>query len=372
MCGGRRGMTEMRTPSFVISVEDFDRTLLPEDARDPKTDQFRTAVRSFFETEYRKLGGKTNVAIEEDEIQVSWEPERMLPEYVDQGIALLEKGKYEAGISVLRALLRFEPADPVILYNLGMAESDTGQLQEAERHLRQLLDRVPEHVNGLVALGVALNRQGRDTEAIEVLENAVALDPKNPYAQRNLGGCLLSSNKYERAERHLSRAAALQSRDARAWLGLGQAREAMDKTGHADEAYKRVIQLDPSGDAAEMARKARSRIAREEYQAKSQDAIRMDTVMYCLAAVERFESMDEDAVRQVTLEIALLGRSGLDVNNSEKTYTLSSLPGTYSGLELVCMMYVGFRALGLERDIGFDLSREYEAAQELQKSRKQR
>ena len=34
----------------------------------------------------------------------------------------------------------------------------------------------------------------------------------------------------------------------------------------------------------------------------------------------------------------------------------------YSGPQLVCCMYVGFKIVTPEHDIGFDLSKEYEAA----------
>ncbi|MFC2106438.1 hypothetical protein ACFLS0_06790, partial [Candidatus Bipolaricaulota bacterium] len=151
--------------------------------------------------------------------------------------------------------------------------------------------------------------------------------------------------------------------------GLAQAREARGKISEADEAYIKVVELDGSGDVGEMARQARSRIAREEYEKRAEGGVRMDAVMYCLAALERFQPVSEDEVRNVTLEIALLGRSGLDVNDPSKQYNLSSLPDQYSGLQLVCMMYVGFKVLGIEQDAGFDLSGEYDAALKLHQNK---
>jgi len=68
-------------------------------------------------------------------------------------------------------------------------------------------------------------------------------------------------------------------------------------------------------------------------------------------------------VRKVTFEVAVLGRSGLDVNDPEKRHTLQSIPGqSFSGLRLVSTMYVGFKRIDPAMDVGFDLSKEYEAA----------
>lgn len=359
----------MDVPSFVIAVEDFDLSLLPADARETRSDSFRDAVQVFFEQEYADLGGRINVVIDQELIRVSWEPNRMLPEYVDIAVERLRRKDYEAGTSILRSLLQYAPDDEDVLYNLGMAESDMGQLEQAEKHLARLVELAPEHVNGLVALGVALKRRQKSTEAIDVLSRAAKMDPQNAYARRNLGACLLSVSEPAKAERHLREAVRLSGKDPQAWFGLAQAREALGERSAADEAYKEVIDLDASGDVGEMARKARSRIAQEEYKGRVEGGLRMDAVMYCLAALETFHAMPEEGVRRVAFEIAVLGRSGLDVNDSAKQYDLSSLPGPYSGLQLVCMMHVGFRILGIEQDLGFDLSDEYEAARKLHKSK---
>lgn len=70
-------------------------------------------------------------------------------------------------------------------------------------------------------------------------------------------------------------------------------------------------------------------------------------------------------------EIALLGRGGLDVNDSTPTYTLTSMEGSFSGLQLVCYMYVGFKRIEPGLDAGFELSREYEKARALRTMRGQ-
>ena len=87
--------------------------------------------------------------------------------------------------------------------------------------------------------------------------------------------------------------------------------------------------------------------------------------MYCLAAMDKF-AKDGPGVRQsVTFEIAMLGRNGLDINDPTQKYTLKSMPGKFSGLQLVSYMYVGMRQLAPEMNPGIDLSKEYAAAMQM-------
>ena len=68
-------------------------------------------------------------------------------------------------------------------------------------------------------------------------------------------------------------------------------------------------------------------------------------------------------VQSVGFEIAMLGTQGLDVNSPERKHNLENLPGEFTGLHLVCLMYVAFKQIAPEQDIGFDLASEYAVAQ---------
>jgi len=58
-----------------------------------------------------------------------------------------------------------------------------------------------------------------------------------------------------------------------------------------------------------------------------------------------------------------------ELNDPARRYTLKSLPGEHSGLQLVCIMYAGMKSIAADVDAGFDLAAEYEAAMSLFKAR---
>ena len=68
-------------------------------------------------------------------------------------------------------------------------------------------------------------------------------------------------------------------------------------------------------------------------------------------------------VQPITYEIAVMGQRGLSTSDPASQYRLKSLTGDYSGLHLVCMMYVGFKMVAPEHDIEFAPSKESNAAE---------
>lgn len=86
-------------------------------------------------------------------------------------------------------------------------------------------------------------------------------------------------------------------------------------------------------------------------------------VMYCLSALQRFDKLTRDEIRQIVTEIAVLGQSGLDYADSTQKYTLRTVPGEqFSGLQMMCLMYVGFKDINPTVDPGMDLQEPYETA----------
>lgn len=360
-------MADGQTSSFTISVNDFDKSLLPPNARQPGTDEFRSAVTKLLQDEYSAFGGWARIVVNDDFIQVSWRPGDKDP--LALALDNFRRGDYPSGIAMLRSLLRQARDDSELLYNLGIALSDVGDLIEAEQMLAKVVVAEPTNVNAIVGLGVAQQRQKRTHQAIETLKHAVEVDEGNPWAHRNLGACLLTIGEKESGRHHLLRSTELNPDDQQAWFGLGQAHETVNDQESADECYSKVINLDPNSPVAELAKQRRSQIGQAEMRRRVGGGLRPDAVMYCLAALEKFAAMRPDQLQQCGFEIAMRGQSGFDFNDSTQKYEFRSLPGKFSGLQALSYMFVAFKYLAPGQDIGFDLSEEYAAAKAMFKGK---
>ncbi len=66
--------------------------------------------------------------------------------------------------------------------------------------------------------------------------------------------------------------------------------------------------------------------------------------------------------QEIAFEIALLGQRGLDINDPEQKYALRTLPGKYTGLHLLALMYTAFKQIDPTMDSGADFDAEYKIA----------
>lgn len=111
-----------------------------------------------------------------------------------------------------------------------------------------------------------------------------------------------------------------------------------------------------------LARNGLREIAAQEFRSPG---IRMDAALYLLDAMKIFKDKSFQEIQEITFEIGMLGRFGLDINDHSTQHVLRSLPGVFTSLNLVCIMYAGFKRIQPEMDLGIDLSKEYEMAERL-------
>ena len=239
--------------------------------------------------------------------------------------------------------------------------SDQGKLDEAVSLLQKLVALEPEHSHGWTALGVALARDGERGASLSAVQRAVEIDPENAHALRNLGALLIQENP-EEALPYFERAVRLLPEDQNSHYGQAQCLLELGRSQEADGLFLKTIEMDPLSDVAEKARAARTSMAQSSLRGVTGENARTDATMYCLQGLRKFRELEAQEVRAIVFEIAMLGRGGLDINNPEKRYSLRSMPGDFSGLQLVSLMYVGMKLFDPKADFGIDLSKEYDAA----------
>lgn len=348
------------------------RKFLPENARQAADSESNKAIVDAMRLIMSNLDGLVrSMSVEGDVVKIQWEQSLQDREPIESIIPFLRKKEFDKAILLLELFLSDEPDEPLYLYNLGMVYSDVGEFSRAIHLFKRLTAFVPDHTNAHIALGVALTRNGEMDDAVRHFELAISYEPDNALSHRNLGATLAELGRKEEAVSQLHIATELDPNDQAAWYGLGQALELTSNIEAADDAYQKAIEIDELNQIAELSRKARSLIAAKNFRATTPQLERMDAVMYCLGALEKFESMNLSEVQKIGFEIAILCTRGISINDPARQYTLRSLPGSFSGLHLLCLEYVAFKKFAPEQDIGFDLSTEFRTAQSLyQQNRK--
>jgi SAM-dependent methyltransferase len=94
-------------------------------------------------------------------------------------------------------------------YDAAVALHRAGELGEAERGYRGILDRFPAHAETHAMLGAVLMAQGKADEAIHHFEHVIALEPARCSAYEDLGRACLAAGRLKTAIGAASRALAL-------------------------------------------------------------------------------------------------------------------------------------------------------------------
>lgn len=347
---------------FTLAWTDIDPANLPPDSREPGTAVFRKAVIDFLAQQYESVGGKTQIIFNDTErsLEVRWAAATGIRALEGKAREALDRRDFGVAVPLLKALIAHSPDDQMHRYNLGMVYSDQGKLAEAKVLLERALALAPDHINSVVALGVVHARAGDLDSAIRALRHAVRLEPGNTYAHQNLGACLLKQGHAVEAAGHFRDSLRIEPNNVQSQMGLAQSLETEGDLHEADELYQTILKATRHGQAAELAKEGRTRIAHALLRKAGGE--RPDIVMYCLGALERFQEMADQEIASVGREIAILGMKGLDINESDQKYTLTTLSGRFSGLHLVSLMYVAFQKTAPGTDVGIDLSREYQTA----------
>ena len=352
---------------IILKIEDFDTTNLPEDCRDKNQPSFKSAIQEYIERDYGKSGLFVTVEINNSLISVTQKKE--LENELEKGIVCLQKGDYKKGKSILQKLFYDYPNNSVVLFNLGMIYSDESDLNNAIELLTKATEIDNTHAHAWTALAVAQMRDNNIEAATKAANTAAQIDSNDPYVLRTAGTVIAQSGNNSGACFFLEKAAKLAPNDSISLYSLAECLRIIDidkNRPRCDQLYKNVIDLAPGTPQAEKSKDRRRELAYKGFREVSE--LRPDAVMYCLDALNKFNDMTSESIGGVAMEAATLGQSGLEVNNPDKRYQLRTIPGDYSGLNIVCILHTAIQKVAPGNDSGFDVQAEYNEALKLFKN----
>ena len=158
--------------------------------------------------------------------------------------ALLQSGDKQAALAVMREARRRGAASDDLLCQLGLTLSELGRPEEGIEVLRPLAARgVPQF---LEALAQALSDAGRQQEAADALQRALAIEPDDAAAYEEQAMVELRRERWTAARASSERALRLNEGLPRAWNDLGVALYRLGEPAGALDAWQRAVDLDGS------------------------------------------------------------------------------------------------------------------------------
>lgn len=153
---------------------------------------------------------------------------------------MIARGQLAEAEKALRSL----PADPRADYLLGFTLIELYRFDEAERALRRAVDREPDRPAWLHALAKALQEQGKNLAAIEILDRAIAVEPRADFLFAK-AMCNLNVGDLGAAEAGLRRSLELQPRHSEALYNVGRLLVDRGEYAAALDPLGRCLELQP-------------------------------------------------------------------------------------------------------------------------------
>jgi len=161
--------------------------------------------------------------------------------------ALLEQttGNHAAAKESLQKIFKVAPDHPPSILLAGAVELSLNNLRQSEQYLRRYVESNQDSVYARKLLAQALLKQNHATEAIAVLEPALANNSKDSQLLALAGTANLQAKEFTKATSYLEQARALEPDAAVIRTSLGMARLAQGEVGQGIEQLQQATRLAP-------------------------------------------------------------------------------------------------------------------------------
>ncbi|MGE0886614.1 MAG: tetratricopeptide repeat protein [Blastocatellales bacterium] len=165
----------------------------------------------------------------------------------------LQNGKLKEAEDAARKAVALNPDDPEGAIQLNSVLEKAGQIETAEKGLRDLLRRYPDNATALNNLGyLLLERTTRFQEALNLIEQAIAIEPINGSFLDSLGWAYYKIGNTGKAIEFLEKATLYSRRNTTLHEHLGDVLQKLGRTGDARRQWEKA--LDYSIEDTEIAR----------------------------------------------------------------------------------------------------------------------
>ncbi|XP_055664322.1 protein O-mannosyl-transferase TMTC1 isoform X2 [Falco peregrinus] len=166
------------------------------------------------------------------------------------GALYYNTGRYEEALQVYREAASLQPVNKEIRLALAQVLAMMGRTKEAEKMTNHILNEDAECLECYRLLSAIYSKQEHYTKALEAIEKALQLKPKDPKVISELfftkGNQLREQNLLDKAFESYKRAVELNPDQAQAWMNMGGIEHIKGSYVTARGYYEKALQLVPN------------------------------------------------------------------------------------------------------------------------------
>jgi tetratricopeptide (TPR) repeat protein len=165
---------------------------------------------------------------------------------------LHQAGRLDEAETIYREIIDRDHSHAEAIHHLGVIAFQTGAVVQAVDIIGDALRLQPDNPGALSNLGLALEQLGRHEEALGCYQRAVALKPAYPEAHYNRGNVLRDLGRGEEALASYDKALRHQPKFVAAHVNRGRTLRDLGRLQEAESAYARALYLQPGLAVAEL------------------------------------------------------------------------------------------------------------------------
>lgn len=161
-----------------------------------------------------------------------------------EAVAYHQKGDLRNAEKTYKMVLNAAPDHADSIFNLGVIFQNTNQPQEAVNAYKYLIEKHPNYVNGYINLGLILESRNMFMEALAVYDKACKVKP-HYISYYNLAGPLYNLRKFKDAEIALRKSIELNPNFAQSYMNLGTVLKEQKRFDEAEQGCQKALELAP-------------------------------------------------------------------------------------------------------------------------------
>lgn len=163
-----------------------------------------------------------------------------------EAYALVKMRKGEDAEKLLKEALQRYPGDEDLLFSLGGVQDEAGKKNAAMKTMEQIIAVNPKHYQAMNYVGYTLAENNRElTRALTLISSALEQNPDADYIVDSLAWVQYRLGRHEEAWKTINRCISLGGDDATIWEHYGDIAMALGKKDEAVKGYSESIRREP-------------------------------------------------------------------------------------------------------------------------------
>ncbi len=163
----------------------------------------------------------------------------------------MQKGRYAEAVRLYQQMVKANPGEPLLRFNLGLAQYSAQQYAGAATSFQSFLKSQVSHPQANLLAAASLVKLQKGCEALPYVKKAAALGNTAEYLGV-AGQAQLDCLDYAGAAKSYEAWARMEPLSTRAWYGLGKARVELQDEAGAQEAFARLSSLPYSAELRQL------------------------------------------------------------------------------------------------------------------------